>query len=93
MRQVEFKRSTKFVDYATITDSSIIGILWGDKSKSLVILGYDNVYRGVGNSSLCSSRAWGTNSKQLYAIKANEQISVTVLEFESQKELLTWFAE
>ena len=93
MKQVQFKASQEFVNYEEITDNSHVGVLWGAGNKTVVVKGYDEQFRGLGNETSSLTSAWGAESKQEYAKKANDQPKVKVFTFESRKELLTWFAE
>jgi len=92
MKQVQFQNTEKFVDYQSIENNSHVGVLWGAGSKTMVVKGYDEQFRGLGNESSNLTSAWGAESKQEYARKANDQTGVKVFTFESHKELLTWFS-
>ena len=93
MKQVQFKTSQEFVNYEEITNNSHVGVLWEAGGKTIVILDYEDKYRGLGNESSSLAGAWGAESKQEYARKANNQAGVKVFTFESHRELLTWFAK
>jgi hypothetical protein len=93
MKQVQFKALQEFVNYEEIVDNSHVGVLWGGGGKTMVVKGYDEQFRGLSNESSSLASAWGAESKQEYAKKANNQTKVKVFTFESHKELLTWFAE
>ena len=92
MKQVQFQNTEKSVDYQSIVNNSHVGVLWGAGDKAMILKDYDGKFRGLGNTSSNLTSAWGTESKQAYAIKANDQAGVQVFTFESHKELLTWFA-
>ena len=93
MKQVQFKTSQEFVNYKEITNNSHVGVLWEAGGKTIVVKGYDEQFRGLGNKSSDLASSWGAKSKQGYAEKANDQTGVKVFTFESHKELLTWFAK